>query len=295
MPPPPVVVVVVWLALLAAMLAQAEGQATRYQGAQYMRGSPVAFSTQVEHLHDCVKTCLQWPDGCVAFWTGPPYQGEGPLCEVYEQTYSPVSQPTVAGVLYTIIPAGQYNNPAPLSVTRSSGTPPPECPVVWRRWEEISLEYWSGTSSSVADPDNLGDHGPDKAWDIDNSTVFRTMSGEEYPWLQLDLGRPHRVTTVWLVSGNQTITNLDVRVGNTSFADDGGMTMNVDTARCTLYPGPSQLPGELIELDCSSPRGLFGQFVTLQMAERFANNSLEIAEVRVDGFARVCADSFDYF
>jgi hypothetical protein len=46
--------------------------------------------------------------------------------------------------------------------------------------------------------------------------------------------------------------------------------------RCKLYTGPSQVPGELLELDCSSPRGLFGQYVSFQMAERsvlvFLNN-----------------------
>ncbi len=38
--------------------------------------------------------------------------------------------------------------------------------------------------------------------------------------------------------------------------------------RCKLYTGPSQVVGELLELDCSSPRGLFGQYVSFQMAER---------------------------
>jgi hypothetical protein len=38
------------------------------------------------------------------------------------------------------------------------------------------------------------------------------MPGEAYPWLKIDLGRPHRVTTVWVIAGNETITNLDVRV-----------------------------------------------------------------------------------
>ncbi len=57
------------------------------------------------------------------------------------------------------------------------------------------------------------------------------MSGEEYPWLEIDLGRPHRVTTVWLVTGNETVTNLDVRVGNASFDDPFGTMMNTNNTR----------------------------------------------------------------
>ena len=61
------------------------------------------------------------------------------------------------------------------------------------------------------------------------------MAGEEYPWLMIDLGRPHRVTTVWVVAGNQTITNLDVRLdlNLTALLMDGdeGTTLNIDGTR----------------------------------------------------------------
>jgi hypothetical protein len=56
-------------------------------------------------------------DGCEAFWTGPPYEGDGPFCEVYGPGYAPVSTPTEGGVLYTIKPAGVYNIPTPLEPT----------------------------------------------------------------------------------------------------------------------------------------------------------------------------------
>jgi hypothetical protein len=61
------------------------------------------------------KTCFA--DGCEAFWTGPPYEGDGPFCEVYGPGYAPVTTPTEGGVLYTIKPPGVYNIPTPLEPT----------------------------------------------------------------------------------------------------------------------------------------------------------------------------------
>ena len=75
-------------------------------------------------------------------------------------------------------------------------------------------------------------------WDSLFKFPGRRSQSEAYPWLQIDLGRPHRVTSVWVVTGNQTITNLDVRVGNMATTAVGGTVMITNNKRCvwTLLP-----------------------------------------------------------
>jgi hypothetical protein len=65
--------------------------------------------------------------------------------------------------------------------------------------------------------------------------LCRTAPGEAYPWLVVDLGRPHRVTTVWVVTSNATITNLDVRVGNATSSNFLTDTMNTENTRQYIH------------------------------------------------------------
>jgi hypothetical protein len=53
--------------------------------------------------------------------------------------------------------------------------------------------------------------------DLKNTTKAKTGVAN-YPWVQLDLGRKYRVTKVALLSGEEPIMNMDVRIGVTDIS-----------------------------------------------------------------------------
>ena len=65
--------------------------------------------------------------------------------------------------------------------------------------------------------------------------------------------------------------------------------MMVKLFRCGVYFGPTLVTQQWVEVDCGYTKGMLGQFITLQMTERFmVNNPLEITMVEVYGWGRVC-------
>ena len=48
--------------------------------------------------------------------------------------------------------------------------------------------------------------------DLKNTKKARTVVAN-YPWVQVDLGRTYRVTKVVVLSGEEPIMNMDVRIG----------------------------------------------------------------------------------
>ena len=55
--------------------------------------------------------------------------------------------------------------------------------------------------------------------------------------LQIDLGRQYRVTSLHLLTGDEQVMNLDVRVGDTDYSGTGDSRITGNT-RCALYYGP---------------------------------------------------------
>ena len=55
--------------------------------------------------------------------------------------------------------------------------------------------------------------------------------------MQVDLGRQYRVTSLQLLTGDEQVMNLDVRVGDTDYSGTGDSRITGNT-RCALYYGP---------------------------------------------------------
>lgn len=180
------------------------------------------------------------------------------------------------------------------SVTSPSiSAPEPECPVVWRQWpsDNATLGVWAPSLSSQEGGNDAG-----RALDGDEATEAQTSTGHLYPYLVLDLGRSMRVTKLAVLGGQDPalnpIMNLDVRVGNTSYAGtdaNGKITGNI---RCGTFFGPTLVAGQWIEIDCGFSKGIYGRYVSLQLVERFVQaggGRLDIAEAEVYGWGRTCA------
>ena len=140
---------------------------------------------------------------------------------------------------------------------------------------------------------------------LDLKNTKKAKTGEaNFPWVQVDLGRRYRVTKVALLSGEEPILNMDVRIGcwicrelgiQGSHPMIGGDCLmnpgcyNVDSIRCGVYYGPTLVTQQWVEVDCGYTKGMLCQFITIQMTERFmVNNPLENTMLEVYGWGRVC-------
>jgi len=169
--------------------------------------------------------------------------------------------------------------------TVPAASPPPECPVVHRHWPHNNASLGSFTLTSSGED---GGDGIDSVFDSDNATQFRS-NADTFPWLQVDLGRNYRLTMVALLSGSvEHLMNVDIRVGESDQSGSGNARITGNT-RCGIYYGPTLVANQWVEIDCGYDRGLMGRYLTIQSTERYqVNNALELAEVEVHGWGRVC-------
>ena len=125
-----------------------------------------------------------------------------------------------------------------------------------------------------------------------SSTSVKTNS-EAFPWIQVSMSQQLRVTMVALLSGEEQLMNLDIRVGDTDLSgQEGGGSMWIsDNERCGKYFGPTLVAWQWVTVDCGYERGIPGTIVTLQLTERFRpNNPLEVAELEVPGWGSICVE-----
>ena len=176
----------------------------------------------------------------------------------------------------------------------------PECPVVWRSsWPASGLGTdWTARYEKWLPAE--GDNKAENAIDGDNTTLSQTIihqvASKKYPYLYIDLGRSFRVTKVSVLGGDDLVLNplmnMEVKVGPQETPDDYSCNNIVDTnPRCGVFYGPSLVPNQWIEVDCGYRRGMLGQYITIQLTDRFipvGGRRLEIKEVEVQGWARSC-------
>ena len=131
------------------------------------------------------------------------------------------------------------------------------------------------------------------------TTSFKTGEAA-YPWLQINMRRVYLVTKVAILSGEQALMNLEVRIGmddinNEEMRGVEGNKRITGNVLCGVFYGPTLIAGQWVEVDCGRSRGLKGKRITLQLLERFmGNNPLEISSLEVFGWGRVCGDADPY-
>ena len=126
---------------------------------------------------------------------------------------------------------------------------------------------------------------------IDGSEETKLKTSDAaYPWIELNLRRNYRITKVAILSGDEPIMNLDVRIGKRSIhPNNAGQSRFIGNTRCQMFYGPTLVTQQWIELDCGYSRGIVGAFIQLQMTERFETSSpLEITSIEVLGWGRTC-------
>lgn len=259
----------------------------RYSG---LHGKMITSTPLVEEWFDsiggCANLCLK-VDGCAGYATryienDGKETFRGYQCQIGGDGYlsDTTSDPWVLW-------SPKTSKSSVRSVTTVSGTSTEECPVVWRMWpsSNSTLGAWSVKLSST-DGSNAGSN----VLDIKNTTKAKTGQAN-YPWLQVDLGRKYRVTKVTVLSGDETIMNMDIRVGSSDMSGTGssGNTRISGNDRCGIYFGPTLVTQQWVEVDCGYTKGMLGQYITLQMTERYElTNALEITMLEVYGWGRVC-------
>ena len=99
------------------------------------------------------------------------------------------------------------------------------------------------------------------------------------------------ITKVAILSGEEPLMNLEVRVGNNNRQDIPDSERYTKNARCGVYYGPTLVRQQWVEVDCGVPRGLKGKFLNIQLTERYkGDNPLEITELEIYGWGRVCSN-----
>ena len=129
-----------------------------------------------------------------------------------------------------------------------------------------------------------------KIHDANNQTSFKTAGVAAYPWLWITLGRQYLITKVAILSGAEPLMNLEVRIGwkyKPQISKNEPYTMNT---RCGIYYGPTLVSQQWVEIDCGLPRGIKGNHISFQLTDRSTgNNPLEITELEIYGWGRVCS------
>ena len=126
---------------------------------------------------------------------------------------------------------------------------------------------------------------------IDGSEETKLRTNEAaFPYIQLFLRRNYWVTKVAILSGDEPIMNLDVRIGFKSIHQSNvGQTRYTANTRCQMFYGPTLVPKQWIELDCGYSRGIRGNVIQFQLTERSTSNSpLEIRSIEIFGWGRTC-------
>merc|ERR1719356_881105 len=91
---------------------------------------------------------------------------------------------------------------------------------------------------------------------IDGSEETKLKTGEAaFPYIQLHLRRYYSITKVAILSGDEPIMNLDVRIGKKAIHQGNvGQTRYTANTRCQMFYGPTLVPKQWIELDCGYSR-----------------------------------------
>ena len=99
------------------------------------------------------------------------------------------------------------------------------------------------------------------------------------------------ITKVAILSGEEPLMNLEVRVGdeNGNGKNNAGLERFTVNERCGMFFGPTLVNQQWVEVECGVPKGMKGRFLSLQLTERFmGNNPLEITQLEIYGWGRVC-------
>jgi len=247
----------------------------RFQGTAGRYCSGDLWSGKVGSVIDCTKRCLAKTD-CGMY----SYQRTSGQCQLNVAGSSDWGTGNEWILFKTVTSTSNPRNPSV-----SVGNDYQECPVVFREWslhaDNTTFGEWTGKVSSTADGQ------PSDIWDGDNSTTIRT-NPSAFPWLQINFGKPMAITRLYLTAGNESLTNLDFRIGDSDYSNYNGDQRITGNQRCNLFHGPTRTYNEQAIITCNAPMGLMGKFLTIQQTERYTNNALEIAELRLEGFARVC-------
>ena len=157
----------------------------------------------------------------------------------------------------------------------------------------LTQEYYNLDNEwSFANSHNFG--GVKKIWDDDTTTSFKTGEAA-YPWVQINMRRIYLVTKVAILSGEEHLMNLEVRVGIYSMnylemRGERGNKRITGNEKCgMMFYGPTLVTDQWVEVDCGLSRVLKGKVLTLQLTERYrGNTALEIASIEVFGWGRTC-------
>ena len=140
------------------------------------------------------------------------------------------------------------------------------------------------------------DDGLANIYDGSNETSFKTSGNDNgayppYPWIQIQLKRRYLITKVAILSGEEQLMNLQVRVGTSQTSFSASKRYTTGTL-CGVYYGPTLVNRQWVEVDCGLERGIKGKFITLQLLDRYmANSPLEIAEIEIYGWGRTCSNN----
>ena len=145
-------------------------------------------------------------------------------------------------------------------------------------------------------------HGDDYADNLENmldglnTTSFKTGEAN-YPWIQVALKRKYLITKVAILSGEERLMNLEVRLGdigiaNTKSSGQLGNKRITENEKCGVFYGPTLVHQQWVEVDCGTSRGIKGRFLSLQLMERYdGNHPLEITRLEIYGWGTACGNS----
>jgi len=251
---------------------------TRYKGVKGVAAEGNLWVGHTSTLIKCTKRCEVEAD-CGQF----SYNSKNGVCRLDPDGASGISGADASIVLYKVVTTTAAPRTPELF---NGGEPVPECPVVYREWaqhaQNTKYGVWSVKMSTTADGGDATN-----IWDGDNTSTAKT-NPSTFPWLQLDFGKPLRVTQVEITAANQSLASLDIRIGASDYSNHNGEQRITGNTRCNVYNGPTRVYNEVVVITCNSQKGLMGPYLTIQQTERFENNALEIAELKVEGFGRVC-------
>jgi len=250
-----------------------------------------------DSVAQCVQYCRQYPD-CEAFETilisssssvssGTTHRGV--RCSIPSPTYSMVRATATTNTTMWQVKTGKEDKREVSTVAKSG---PSECPTVWKHWTYKAAGKalrWKWNPVSVYQNND----GIDKIYDGNNETSFKTsgVGGVDppYPWIQIDLKRRYLITKVAILSGEEQLMNLQVRVAN-GMSNIGVSAKSRQGTLCGVYYGPTLVNRQWVEVDCGLERGIKGKFLMLQLLDRYtANSPLEIAELEIYGWGRTCS------
>jgi len=249
-----------------------------------------------DSVAQCIQYCRKYQD-CEAFETimisssssvSSGTKHRGVRCSIPSTSYSVVSATATTNTTMWQVKTGKEKKRGVTTVDKNG---PKECPTVWKHWT------YNEASKALGKPRTLlsirqENEGIDAIHDGSNETSFKTSGGDDpYPWIHIDLRRRYLITKIAILSGQEHLMNLQVRVG-TSQGRFGTTSIYTHGTLCGVYYGPTLVNRQWVEVDCGLHKGVKGKFLTLQLLDRYmANSPLEIAELEIYGWGRTCTNN----